>query len=855
MQNTYATMLQGLHGSPVSFDLEGGSHGTSTEQEGETPDTQNTSADGINEVQLSYNTDYDQAAGARNVEADPFHLGMQPFAVEFWMRPDDVNTRQLILDLGAGAVPGEGVENAANQVRVYLDNGHIELRIDDPIYDSTAGGINYGGYVIARSSDDFPPLETDVWHHVAVAATGTYRDEIAVFIDGIYDENMAWEYHYVDDTGAANTAYDDSAPTVQDSYFWPVAMEVPNDSTVLASDVAPTDSSITLNRDIGLPPDGGMIMVLDAPYKYDTAAGTTVTLPGQIGTAYSAGDGVAPMIPLVQTDVQWQGGTKATPGTNHRLGLWGHSATASGSSYNSDAAPLAFDAATLVDETEDDITDADFPGYFWVGFLPNDFPLQDDTGTDIDLGMDNNWKAFNYTAFTQNSSGVLAGVLPSGPLGDVSIGGDRNGANLFTGQLDEVRVTALPTALVESGGASGGSTQMDVEHWLWNADDEAELEDGATCPVGAAPMPTTGGYFLLEGELYSYTSYDDNSASPTFGRISGIEQLENHLLPSGTSGLATGHSALHRIVPLTFMETTTLANDFPDGALPGDQQQHIAVEDNSAFPPTGYVQIGGEVIGYSGKDTNLLGFGWDWLLRPRPLLADKANATSAFPRGAYGTTTANHTAGDVVRHVPVRAFDRYRFGTGWADHDDYSNNQLTSDMCMFSFALDAPDSQLRKIRWRLKEPMEAPQRLVVMVNLDPAGIAWDQDPDDTSVFWVDDTGTERNIWGRITSNTDDDLWGFELDSTSTGADGTDVEGVEEITLFVFDSGGEHPTIPTRMEMRCYFDFGLEGVGWPYRFVNVYDSVNDVYNVQADGWETVMELDTVGVEMVPKSTTF
>jgi hypothetical protein len=866
-QNTFVTMLQGLHAAPL-FDLDPGSHGTAAEASGvATPDTQNTTADGIRDVRLQYETDYDQAAAARNVEADPFHYTMQPFALEFWMRPgDDLASRQLILDLGDGDVPAEGIEDAFNQVRVYLDSGSIEVRIDDPIYDATVGAINYGGYVIARSSAVDFPLEGDVWHHVAIAAVGTYRDEIALFIDGIYDEDMSWEYNYVDDTGAAGTA---DQTTVADSYFWPLAMEVPNDSTVLSNDVGPLATSITLSDDIGLPPDGGMIIIhrnsdgQEFTYRYDSAVGTTVNLSAPIGNAHAAGDPVVSMIPLVQTDVQWQGGTKSVPDDADRLGLWGHSDTGSGSSYDSDPATdvVPFDAGTLVDETADHIVDAGFPGYFWVGFSPLDFPLEDESGVAIDFGMDNYWKVFDYTAFTANQNGVLAGVLPSGPLGPepapgsprvLSVGGDRDGVSRFAGDLDEVRLTALPTALVDNGGWSGGSAAAQIRHWEWNVDDEAELLDGAACPVGAAPMPRTGGYFIAEGALYSYTSYDDNPANATYGEVSGIQQVERDLTPSGAAGLvAAGHNALHRIIPLTFIETTTLASDFPDAGLPGDEQQHIPVEDHTAFPQTGYVQIGGEIVGYSGKDTDAVN-GWDRLLRPRPLLAAKPNAKSAFPREAYGTEApvGGHGVGAVVRHVPVRHFDRYRFEGGWTDHDDYGNTQLATDMCMFSFGLDAADSQLRKIKWRFREPLDAPQRLIVMINLDPATVTWDQDPNDTETLWVDASG--KVVRATSEANAADLLWGFELDSQDAG-----VAGVEECTLWVYDSTGEHPTIPARVEVRFYFDLSFvtplapDTFDSPYRFS--YDAVTDT--VQQDGWETMMELDTVGIEMVPEPTTF
>ena len=39
---------------------------------------------------------------------------------------------------------------------------------------------------VARSSDDFT-FAPGCWYHVAVAAEGTFRNEIAMVIDGIYD--------------------------------------------------------------------------------------------------------------------------------------------------------------------------------------------------------------------------------------------------------------------------------------------------------------------------------------------------------------------------------------------------------------------------------------------------------------------------------------------------------------------------------------------------------------------------------------------------------------------------------------------------------------------------------------------
>ncbi len=208
----YVTCLMGLHSPTVNdFDLDYSAAADTAMVGPATADTDNTTYGGIRDVQLEYDTHYDAAAGNRHIEADSFHAVVQPFAVEFWIRPArHALNRQLILDVGEGEAEEPDAES---QVRLYLQNRRLVLRMDEPVDDADAG---YSGYVEARSGLTFEPGR---WHYVAVAAVGPFKDEIAMFVDGIYDSGMTWLYG------------DDDEAAVQEGCFLPLAMTWPNRNT------------------------------------------------------------------------------------------------------------------------------------------------------------------------------------------------------------------------------------------------------------------------------------------------------------------------------------------------------------------------------------------------------------------------------------------------------------------------------------------------------------------------------------------------------------------------------------------------------------------------------------------------
>jgi hypothetical protein len=796
----YSTALE--HMAAVGarpFDLDQ-ARGTFTEQGGATPGVDNTASTGFTNVRLQYKTDYEQVAGLRNIEADNFHATVQPFAVEFWMRPgDNVVGRQLLVDLGEGEAQAL---SADNQARIYLETGQLVLRLDDELG---------SGYAEAKSSSASFSFAPNVWHHVAVAVVGPYKDEIAMFIDGIYDSSMEWGYHYADAALVERTA-DDTA--VQEGYFWPVGMTVPNQQYTLQLPAPAGQMFVVLNGTAGLPARG--MVAIGTPghyYEYTSiVGGTTLTLEPThpLGENHLVGEAVATMIPVARPAVhRVPDDLTAVPAVNDQVSLWSYTEiTPPNGSFRSDGSGAAVGPETVA--STGTAVDPVLAQYVWLGIDPTRFPLAGGPAA-FDVST-KRWKVLNYTAFVVNKPGVLAGVLPTGPLGqNFSVGGDRAGAQLlnFVGQLDELRITSLPTAIVQSAGWLANSPLAVVQEWEWR--NQPGLGWFMTLVPGASsglapllPIQPTGGYFMVEGRLYSYAptailpGYDQTS-----GQFAGIQQVYDDLTPTGVAGLAQNHAGLRRIIPLNFITTTCLPFAWAGGAGAED----IPVVDASQFPDNGYVRIDNEIIAYSGRDTAVPGA--HRLLRPVG-----ANLGSAYPRGAYNTAMASHNAAAIVRLLPVRHLDRYR----WATHTTYDDAQLGANMCMFSFSVPHA-GRLNKVSWRFKNTLEPGQKVAVLVSIDGT-TPWETDPSDTA---------DERISG-------DFLWGTICDSTSP----------QDGSLVTYDLAMEHPTVTNYVEVRFYFDLGSTNA-YNRQLVGGVPMVN--------GWSNMVEIDKAEIEMVPESTTF
>ncbi len=848
--NPYITLLEGLHGGP-DFELDPPTKGELAEQGGPiTVSTGNTTSQGIRTASqaLTYATDYDQAPYDRNIEADSVHGGMEPFAIEMWVRPgviadQAVAERQFLVDIGDGS---DDV-SARNQARLYLDriadqpDYSLMLRLDDGV-----AGVGFGSRVTVRSCDvtvdpnqDFG-LEPGVWHHVAVAVVGTFSGEIAMVIDGIYDENAVYDFEYIDVGGTA------VGGTPTEAAFWPLAMTIPNRQYAISSGGGPLPQfSPTIPLDIvtDLPPVGIVTVKTDGilySYEYESIGGNTLDLVGTVRTTvvHGEGDPVSFVVPVVHTTVHDD--PALTLGVGSQIGLWRQVNLSGAGDHRLDSFAIDDEGGILDDAGVGFAVAGVFTGPTPVVTAlgpqcailqvdPAAFPLGGTDGLlEVAPGALNGpgrWMVFDYDRFITAPVGALAGVMPGDAGTDFAVGAAADDSDAFTGELDELRITSLPRALVhpvgwaDSDPLNPASGRVQAWHWMnygggigWQpalldgAYSEYAFVDGLT-----RALPRTGGYFLVEGQLYSYDSYT------AAGDLSGIQQVRPDFEPAGDGSFdGGGHDGLRRIIPLNFITATRLANPFPTAT--GD----IEVVDATLFPPDGYVKIGSEIIGYSSAAPLAL-------LRPANLVAPFA---SAFPTGAFGTAPAVHAAGDLVRLLPVRHRDRYRREDplvlgDWDSHVDYSLAQINDNMTMLSFEI--PHSgQLRQVWWRLREPLAANQDVVVLVLIDdaPGFPDWNDDP-------------EAGESDALVHTSVDNLWGYSMRNDS-------LDPLSPWGGFSPEQNLVSPTAWSRVEVRFYFDLGDTT---PYR--HTYDGAN----VQRDGREHMVELDSVAVEMVPESVNF
>ena len=792
----FTTALLGLHhppqpGTPApTFTLDS-ALGTDTDSSGFTPGVDNTADGGITNVDLEYQTDYAQdLCDDRNIQADSFQATMQPFAIEAWVKmPDrdadgnDVSIQagdpaQLLVDIG----DGQSADTAVDQARLYLeyaagDRLRLKFRMDDE------AGL---GYVVASSSDNFT-FAPGCWYHVTVAAVGTFRGEMAMVIDGIYDKNMLWEFDH------GGTSDDDAA--VQGSYFWPVALPVPNKQYKV--DIGPGVNSewvagsltLRLTDVLDLPPRG-MVVVhnrgagLDEShtYEYSAIVGTDLTLVTPLAVAAYPGDNVACMVPLVQTTVHQDApALTASPQAGDQVRFYEHSRlnpTPHPQGFDAwgyptgSAAPVYHDATVLDVGTMTDPADAPasrLSKFTWVAFDPDDYTqgATSDRLFDPDAGTvepyvgesgffdptARRWKVLNAAADT------LSGEMPCYPGATFRIGGSAAGGEQFTGELDEVRLSVLPVAMPYTGLLTAAADwsagpNLNVDTWAWDQD----LGGGILGPglIADARLdladetPTRkvfdGGYFAIEGDLYDFNTF----AGAILG---GVEQQYADLTSTGTAGPAQTHELLKRLIPLNCITSTRLA-----GAIL-DTTTSITLADVNDLPADGYVKVDDEVLAYNAIAGNAIE------------LTDPA-----FRRGCYNTVAAGHNAATTVRLLPLRELDRYRSTTRRLPgirHIAYGGTVVSdaTNMSMLSWTVPSTaGDEVSNVSWTLKDPLEAGQKVAVLVSLD------------TSLDWGIDPLVGNGANGDWFST--DNLWGTLL--STPGID------PPNYSMQLFDSTGAHP---------------------------------------------------------------
>ncbi len=821
----YTTALLGVHrlygpdGDRIDLDFARGT----AEEGGETAATaDNTTAWGITGVRVEYPTDYDAEVGLRNVEADTFHATMQPFAVEFWIRPPDpVSANQLIFEIGNGSLPDRNAEEP-NQFAVYLSPGrNLTVRITDQMYDET------GRCVQAQLSS---ALDTG-WQHVAIAVCGTFKHEIGIFVDGVR-RDVDWSY-------GSGLGSDEDENSVAEGYFCPVAMTVPNRRYMVAPNSGggpgppiwmPGSTVIELTDYTDLPDYGFIAIghtVDDSIYEYEQSGGSLqLNPPLRPGPAITPGTGVSVLIPVVQSVAH--NGQGVLPQDRDWVAFWGHTDLGNGS-YESKDQPTDSVQVQRVFATDDpsanDLSDivegfrnlawSDYGYWHWLVIEPDDpkWPLTG-AGAPTEFPVQERWKVFDYDAFVTEPQAdrALAGTLPTGKFGGVFVG-----SHAFTGQLDELRISALPTVIVPNDGWSGGEDPVQVTEWHWHQEaglggvSVARLEDDEGAPLGArldlvmdgfppppgegelkaSPLYPTGGYIMVlddadNDNLYSYESYTPEGTNR--GQISGLRVQDDDFTPSGGGGLSGAVSARRRMLPLNFLPTTRLAADLGTGP-----EEDLFVSDDGLPPRAAYVRIGDEMIAYRNVEplTNDLDTDGqdDYALRRYA----NGDGVSAYPRGAFdgAADVGSHSAGDIVRYWPVRARDRYRLGDpAWSQHEHYDEAQLAYDMCMLEVVLPY-SGWVHSLRWKFADQPEPGYKVAVLVRLSEE-VPWKINPLD--VPGEGDRVSEDLLWGKVSDEDTCDSNGWE----------------QEWTLLQKTSDGEyhHPYAGLGgVQVRFYWDMG------------------------------------------------
>lgn len=886
----YTTALLGLHsltGPDYYLDLDY-ARGTPDEVNNTQADTDNTTAGGVYAQALSYNTDYAQAAADdRNLQADTFRATLQPFAVECWVRIPfagiPAGTRQIILDVG----DGEQARTATDQVRLYLEeDGGGRLRLRLRLDDETGNG-----YVLATSSDDWDAdgdqdyLQPGNWYHVAVAVAGTFRSEMAMFIDGRWDENMDWEY-----VDAAGISYDEGS--VNEGRFQPVAISVPNAQYTLAAGPNPdgtwpaASTGVTLVEDASDLPVRGMVAINGTAagdiYEYERTGASTLNIVGRLDNPSATtlgqvrqgsfggvtGESVATLVPVVRTirhvtdttpvweRVEFYGHDQLSvnPAGLHSFGRRGGGVGPLGPVTVSQTVRPSTDNLPKTDPLAGDDT-ADYTDeYVWLAIDPDEFPVGNTPLMfdidEADPGADGNgvarWKVYNTES--GGSSGLLAGALPCDPGDEFRVGGPSGtDGEVFAGEIDELRITSLGSALAGPGGFSDPLVE-------WSFDSSGVLNDRLrlrrkdaawgtpatpnhplAIETGVARLPWSAGFVQTvngadEAKLYSYDLYDANSGSGSYGQMNLKSLVDAELVPSGA--VNADPDELSRILPLGFITATQLDGDFSNA--------DINVEHAAPFPEVGYVNVAtNEIIGYAGRTLGPPGA----LERPR----GTDTTFSAYPRGAYDTLISGpHLDGEIIWSVPVRHLDRYHSQDAWSAHERYDEVDM-QNMAMVELSLEARDSQVRGLYWRFRHPLEADQRMTVLVNLDPANVDWSGNPlglsENSSVV---SSGGDRTLQVslRKTDDTNPLLYGYILNSADTADDGSPVEEIDAGRIWLFNRNGQPPTAPgSEVAVRIYFDLDL----MPVYVTDRTDNNGAPYHVP--------RIDTLGLETVPQPSTF
>jgi hypothetical protein len=247
-----------------------------------------------------------------------------------------------------------------------------------------------------------------------------------------------------------------------------------------------------------------------------------------------------------------------------------------------------------------------------------------------------------------------SGEMPTTVAENVSFGAGLESSGVAPAMLDELDVVTNLSKegyIVYDPAMAQENPESPTGQDLPGIDEDAEeipirqfkYPDGL--PIDG--LPEDGGVVRIEDELIAYRELD-TTGGYLLGCVRGILGTEPryHAIPA-------------RIIPMTGIVVSKLESELTE------QAAEVQVSDAKSFPRAGYLRIGDEIIGYTGRSDS------SFTMPARRATDDEsdpgssspsdtggANASSGLFRGRFGTTPLAHENEAIVYAMPFRYWDR-----------------------------------------------------------------------------------------------------------------------------------------------------------------------------------------------------
>jgi len=296
-----------------------------------------------------------------------------------------------------------------------------------------------------------------------------------------------------------------------------------------------------------------------------------------------------------------------------------------------------------------------------------------------------------------------SGELPAAFCPEPTIGGGANQEQPMQGIVDEVEVIAHFTGdLVLDEIMDANAQQFEVNPFFTNNSAGAVWAGGNDL---SAAYPQAGGLVQIDDEIMAYSARANG--------IFTIAQNARGLLNTEPRG----HDRGARVKFLTHRPAAILAGGV------GANESVLTVQDLAAFPISGTLKMGNELLHYTWSRNSANTFEMPNWYPPNEdgTVETSTSAARGLYRGRYGTAPQGASSGEVVISWPFRYWDRY---AEFSDDPELAYSQLTTNEAPVFF---------RDIRWR-EETTDPNVKVICRARTDSI-VPWTADPGERVGLW------------------------------------------------------------------------------------------------------------------------